>query len=200
MKKVGIMGGTFNPIHNRHLFLAEHACGQAGLDYVVFMPTRIPPHKPNENIVSADHRLNMTGLAIEGNPHFVLSDMEIKRSGTTYTADTLRILKENEPGTEYYFIVGADSFMAMLDWMEPRTIFELSTVIVGGRDQYTRQQLDEMAEHIKKSFSGRVIFLDMPLIEISSEMIRERVKTGKSIRYYVPDKVESYIIEHNLYK
>jgi len=126
--------------------------------------------------------------------------MEIKRSGTTYTADTLRILKENEPGTEYYFIVGADSFMAMLDWMEPRTIFELSTVIVGGRDQYTRQQLDEMAEHIKKSFSGRVIFLDMPLIEISSEMIRERVKTGKSIRYYVPDKVESYIIEHNLYK
>jgi nicotinate-nucleotide adenylyltransferase len=200
MKKVGILGGTFNPIHNGHLALAEHAYEQAVLDYILFMPLMNPPHKSNRDIVYADHRLNMVRMAIENKPHFVLSDLELKRPGKTYTSDTLKILKENEPDTEYFFIVGADSFMMMSQWMEPQTIFRLSSIIVGGRGQYTQEQLEEKAEYFEKTYGGKIIFLDMPLVEISSETIRECIKNGKSIRYYVPDKVEEYIIKYKLYK
>jgi len=199
MKKVGIMGGTFNPIHNGHLFLAEHAYDQAGLDYVMFMPTMNPPHKPEAIVISAEHRLNMVKLAIKNNPHFVLSDMELNRPGLTYTSDTLKILKEKEPDTEFYFIVGADSLMMMPTWKDPQTVFSLSTVVVGGREDYMKDRLMEQASYLKKTYKGTIIFLEMPNIEISSEYIRERVAENKTIRYYVPEEVLEYIKLHNLY-
>jgi nicotinate-nucleotide adenylyltransferase len=199
MKKVGIMGGTFNPIHNGHLFLAEHAFEQAGLDYVLFMPTMNPPHKTGIDIASAEHRINMVKSGIKSNPHFVISDIELNRPGITYTSDTLKALKENEPDTDYYFIVGADSLMMMDAWMEPQTVFRLSTIIVGGRGQFSYEQLDEQIRHLENTYDGKIILLDMPHMDISSENIRDRVNKGKSIRYYVPDEVASYINMNGLY-
>lgn len=193
------MGGTFNPIHNGHLSLAEHAYQQAGLDYILFMPSMNPPHKAGMVVESANHRINMVRLALENNSHFIISDLELKRPGITYTSDTLIALKEEEPNTEYYFIVGADSFMMMSYWMDPQTIFNLSTIVVGGREQYSQEQLAEQARYLENTYKGRTILLDMPLMEISSQTIREMVAKGKSIRYYVPDLVSSYISEHDLY-
>lgn len=199
MKKIGIMGGTFNPIHNGHLFLAEHAYEQAGLDYVLFMPTLNPPHKAGMTVESAEHRLNMVRLAIQSNPHFMMSDLELQRQGITYTSDTLKALKNEEPENKYYFIVGADSLMMMAKWMEPQTVFNLSTILAGAREQYSLEQLKEQAAYLENTYNGKIILLDMPLIEISSENIRERVIKGKSIQYYVPDEVVSYMKEHHLY-
>lgn len=199
MKKVGIMGGTYNPIHNGHLFLAEHALEQAGLDYILFMPSMKPPHKVGIQIESSEHRINMVQLAIENNPYFIISDFELKRPGITYTSDTLKALKEIEPDTEYFFIVGADSLMMMPQWMDPDTVFRLSTIIVGGRGESTQEQIEEQIRILEKTYGGRIILLDMPLIDISSEAIRERISNGNSIRYYVPDRVAAYISEHKLY-
>jgi len=199
MNKVGIMGGTFNPVHNGHLFLAEHAYEQVGLDYVLFMPTMNPPHKTRTDIISAEHRLNMVKLAIKNNPNFKLSDLELKRPGLTYTSDTLKILKENEPDNELYFIVGADSLMMITTWHEPQTIFSLSTLVVGERKDYPAEKLKEQADYLEKTYNGKIIFLDMPNIEISSENIRERIAENKTIRYYVPDDVLEYIKLNKLY-
>jgi nicotinate-nucleotide adenylyltransferase len=199
MKKVGIMGGTFNPIHNGHLFLAEHAYEQAGLENVLFMPSMNPPHKDVMTVESAEHRFNMVRLAINNNSHFILSDLEHKRSGLTYTSDTLKVLKDKEPDTEYYFIVGADSLMMMSHWMDPQTVFRLSTIITGGREQCSKEQLEAQVRYLENAYKGKIILLDMPIMEISSELIRERVANKKSIRYYVPDNVVSYINENKLY-
>lgn len=192
MKKVGIMGGTFNPIHNGHLYLAEHAYEQANLDYVLFMPTLNPPHKKDITIESAGHRLAMVELAIKNNPHFCLSDIEYQRSGTTYTSDTLKVLKEENPDTDYYYIVGGDSLMMMDYWMDPQSVFDLSTIVAGARNQYSDSELEKQAKHLENAYNGKVILLDMPIMEISSEIVRERVSNKKSIRYYVPDEVMSY--------
>jgi len=199
MKKIGIMGGTFNPIHNGHLFLAEHAFEQVKLDYVLFMPTMNPPHKTDTDVISAEHRLNMVKLAIKDNPNFKLSELELNRPGLTYTSDTLKILKEKETDTEFYFIVGADSLMMITTWKEPQTIFSLSTIVVGIRENYMLDELKEQAKYLEKTYNGKIIFLDMPNIEISSENIRERIAGNKTIRYYVPNEVLEYIKTHNLY-
>lgn len=193
------MGGTFNPIHNGHLFLAEHAYEQAGLEYVLFMPTMNPPHKAGITVESAEHRINMVRLALKDNSHFKISDIELQRPGITYTSDTLKALKENEPDTEYYFIVGADSLMMMSYWMEPQTVFRLSTIVAGGREQSSQEQLEEQARLLENEYNGKIILLDMPIMELSSEKIRERVAKEKTIRYYVPDEVVLYIKENNLY-
>ncbi len=193
------MGGTFNPIHNGHLFLAEHAYEQAGLEYVLFMPTMNPPHKAGITVESAEHRINMVRLALKDNSHFKISDIELQRPGITYTSDTLKALKENEPDTEYYFIVGADSLMMMSYWMEPQTVFRLSTIVAGGREQSSQEQLEEQARLLENEYNGKIILLDMPIMELSSEKIRERVAKEKTIRYYVPDEVGIYIKENNLY-
>lgn len=199
MKRVGIMGGTFNPIHNGHLFLAEHAYEQAGLDYVLFMPALNPPHKADMAIASPEHRVNMIKEAIRSNSHFILSDLEFNRPGMTYTSDTLKALKKDEPDTEFYFIVGGDSLMMMTRWRDPQTVFNLSTIVVGGRDQYSQEQMEEQIKYLVNTYKGKIILLDMPLLEISSESIRDRVAKGRSIRYYVPEEVASYIFKNNLY-
>ncbi|NLL73516.1 MAG: nicotinate-nucleotide adenylyltransferase [Clostridiales bacterium] len=199
MKKVGIMGGTFNPIHNGHLFLAEHAYEQAKLDYVLFMPTMNPPHKADIAIESAEHRINMVDLAISDNPHFRLSDFEYQRPGMTYTSDTLELLKELEPDTEYYYIVGGDSLMMMDHWMNPQMVFDLATIVTGSRKQGEANDLKIQAQHLERKYNGKVILLDMPIMEMSSENIRERILNRKFIKYYVPEKVMSYIYDNKLY-
>lgn len=200
MRKIGIMGGTFNPIHYGHLFMAEQACEQVGLDKVLFMPSNNPPHKDNGVIISNEHRSTMVELSIEGNPHFELSTMELDRKGITYTADTLRILVNEHPNMEYYFIIGADSFFNLNKWREPESIFKLCTLLVFERDLVYKDKMLEHYNYLSSIYPNiKVIFLSMPTIQISSENIRERINDNLSIRYYVSDKVLTYISEHKLY-
>lgn len=200
MKKIGIMGGTFNPIHYGHLFLAEHAFEQMGLDQILFMPSNHPPHKKSEDIVSNEHRKAMVHLAIQNNPHFALSTLELEREGTTYTVDTLELLTKKQPDTEFYFIVGADSFFALQNWKNPERILELCSLVVFERDLVEPDKMEKQLKFLTATFKGAKIFLlDMPTIQISSKMIRERIAENKSIRYYVPTEVLTYIEKHNLY-
>lgn len=200
MTKIGIMGGTFNPIHYGHLFMAEQAYEQMELDKVLFMPSNNPPHKDNGVIISNEHRSTMVELAINGNPHFGLSTMEMDRKGITYTADTLRMLNAEQLNTEYYFIIGADSFFNLNKWREPENIFKLCTLLVFERDLVDK---DKMVNHYRYLSSIypyiKLEFLSMPTIQISSNNIRQRINDNNTIRYYVPDKVLAYIIEHKLY-
>lgn len=200
MKKVGLMGGTFNPIHYGHLFLAENAYQQIGLDRILFMPSKNPPHKSKAELVSGDHRANMVKLAIKDNPHFKISMLELQREGTTYTADTLTILKEENPQTEYYFIVGADSLFMMQNWMNPQKIFDLCTIIAAGRNLTPENKMNQQLDFLKETYGAKILFLDMPNIGISSAEIRGRIGEKKGIRYYVPDEVEAYISELHLYE
>ncbi len=198
--KIGIMGGTFNPIHTAHLILAESSYEQFRLDKVLFMPSKNPPHKRNEQIVGEEHRLRMVQLAIRNNPHFELSTLEIEREGLTYTAETLRLLKRESPDNEYYFIMGADSLFYLDQWKDPDTIFRLSHIIAAGRDRIPADKIGGQIRYLTGKFHGNIHFLQVPNMDISSNLLRQYREEGKSIRYYVPDAVEEYITENRLYE
>jgi nicotinate-nucleotide adenylyltransferase len=200
MMKVGIMGGTFNPIHNGHLLLAENAYEQMGLDKVLFMPSKNPPHKNKTNIVADEDRLAMVALAIQDNPHFTLSTMEMEREGITYTADTLSILTEKNPQIEYYFIIGADSLFMLETWKDPKTIFHLCTILIANRNLEEKENLEQQIRHLNSVYNeAHIILLTMPVIEVSSAWIRARIAEHKSIRYVVPKEVMLYMETYNLY-
>ena len=199
MKKIGIMGGTFNPIHYGHLFLAENAYEQIGLDKVLFMLSKNPPHKVKLETVSDQQRTDMIRLAIQDNPHFEISTMELERDGMTYTSDTLTLLTKGKKDVCYYFIVGADSLMMMQDWHDPKTIFQLCTVVAASRDKVEKEQLQKQVQYLKERYPAEILLLDMPTIQISSASIRERTAEGKSIRYYLPKAVSEYIKSNRLY-
>jgi nicotinate-nucleotide adenylyltransferase len=200
MSKIGIMGGTFNPIHMAHLILAESAYEQLQLDKILIMPSKKPPHKLHEPIVSDYHRKEMVKLAIEGNPHFELSSMELDREGITYTADTLQQLTNDYPKNEYYFILGWDSLEQIEKWRNPDTIFKLAHIVATGRYHSSKDEIEEQIHHLENIYHGKIHLLEIPNIDLSSEMLREYVKMGKSIRNYVPEPVEQYIREQGLYK
>jgi nicotinate-nucleotide adenylyltransferase len=199
MKKVGIMGGTFNPIHYGHLFLAENAFEQLNLDQVLFMLSKNPPHKVKPESISDQQRVDMVSLAIVDNPHFAISTLELERDGLTYTADTLTILAKENSDTEYYFIVGADSLFMMHQWKDPQSVFDQCIVVAASRDNVEMQRLQEQASHLKNLFQANIILIEMPTIQIASAMIRDRIAMGKTIRYYLPDAVHTYIANNQLY-
>lgn len=199
MKKVGIMGGTFNPIHVGHLFLAENAYEQLELSKVLFMPSKNPPHKEKPDMVTEQQRVDMIALAIQSNPHFELSTFELTREGMTYTADTLTLLTEQNPDIEYYFIVGADSLFYMHKWRNPQIIFNLCTVIAANRDEAAPEELEKQAGFLNKTYNARIKFIQMPTIQIASAVIRKRIAEGKSVRYYLTDAVNDYILANKLY-
>lgn len=200
MSKIGIMGGTFNPIHTAHLILAESSYDQLKLDKILFMPSKNPPHKLHSNILSEEYRIQMVRLAIAANPHFELSMVELKREGLTYTADTLAELKKQYPENEYYFILGADSLFQIEQWWEPERIFKLSHIIAAGRDLIPNKEIVEQIDYLSNKYNGNIHFLQTPNMDISSNFIRQNRRDGRSIRYYVPDAVENYIVENHLYE
>lgn len=199
MNKIGIMGGTFNPIHMAHLIIAEEAYEQLSLDKVLFMPSKKPPHKLNEDIVSDQHRANMISLSIEGNDHFELSSLELNREGITYTADTLRELRAKYSDTSYYFIMGGDSLFMVETWWKPEIIFELAHIVVAIRGE-AKEELKNKITYLTDKYNASIHLLKTPNIEISSHELRNYKREGKSIRYYVPEPVYNYIIEQNLYR
>ena len=200
MSKIGIMGGTFNPIHMAHLILAESAYEQLQLDKILIMPSKKPPHKLHDPIASDHHRIEMVKLAIKGNPHFELSTMELEREGITYTADTLQQLTKEYPENEYYFILGLDSLQQIEKWKTPDIIFHLAHIVAAGRYHFPKERIEGQVHRLEEIYHGKIHLLEIPNMDLSSEMLREHVKMGKSIRYYVPSSVEEYIREHGLNK
>ncbi len=199
-RKIGIMGGTFNPIHIGHLIIAEMAFEQFQLDKVLFMPTCQPPHKIGECIEEDVKRVAMVKLAIYDNPHFELSLLEVNRKGISYTAQTLDQLTSEYPDTEFYFIVGGDSVAAIEKWREPEKVLKLSHLVACVRDQVDDEKLQEQIQYLNTKYHTQVFKLNVPKMDISSTMIRERIKSQLSVKYLLPDNVFSYIEQYGLYK
>lgn len=200
-KRIGIMGGTFDPIHIGHLILGETAYHQFHLDNVLFMPAGNPPHKQDRgNRATDSQRVEMVRLAIASNPHFTLSMEEMHREGYSYTYRTLERLKKRYPDTEYYFILGADSLYTFDEWKEPARILGACTILVGTRNHTSDEKLDRVIEHLEEKYHGQIEKLESLNIDISSKMIRSWIEKGRSLAYYVPDQVIEYIQKNNIYK
>ena len=194
--RVGIIGGTFAPIHVGHLLVAEDARVSMELEEVVFIPTGQPWMKSGSTLSSAHHRMNMVRMAIASNPFFRASSMEIDRPGPTYTVDTLREMRQELDGEDdLYFILGSDSSEKFHRWKEPEEILRLCTIVTMPRPGSPDHDL----MGIDPSGSGKVVFLEGPLVDISGTEIRRRVSMGLSVRYLVPDEVEHYIRRYGLY-
>ncbi|MCR5108549.1 MAG: nicotinate-nucleotide adenylyltransferase [Lachnospiraceae bacterium] len=202
--KTGILGGTFNPIHNGHLFIAERAYEEFGLDRVLFMPTAVSYLKDQSEILDKDIRIEMIKLAIENNSHFELSTYEADKGGNTYTYETLEYLKSSMPDNEFYFITGEDTLFSMENWVRPEDIFKNAFILSAPRiDRDNVRDPDaikDQALYLKEKYSARIGLLRSPEINISSSRIREIRSIGGSIRYLVPDKVCKYMEENDLYR
>ena len=198
-KKVGILGGTFDPIHTGHLILAEAAYESFSLDYVLIMPNGNPPHKAGQVNATMEQRTRMVELAVADNPHLKVSDFEKTPQDYHYTYETLEFLKKEHPDTDYYFILGADSLVHFHTRMEPRRICEACSILAATRDHMESEELTARIQELSRVFGAHIYPMETPNIDISSNMIRERVRTGRSIRYYVPEAVEEYIYKKGLY-
>lgn len=194
--KTGIVGGTFNPVHNGHLTLADTAYRMLGLDNVLFIPSGNSYMK--RNVLAAEKRAEMVRLAIAPYPYFSLSRVELERQGNSYTSETLEYLTEKNPNVQYFLIAGADSLFQMEKWRQPEKIFSLAKIVCAVRDTYDIEELRQKGERLR-NFGAEIIYLDMPKIDISSTEIRTRVKRKLSIAEYVPAEVADYIRQERLY-
>ena len=196
--RMGIMGGTFDPIHNGHLVAAEQAFDDLELDVVVFMPAGSPAFKQNKQVSSGEDRYAMTLLATSDNPHFLASRFEVDREGITYTAETLELLSHAYPSNvEFYFITGADAIAEIVSWRDAHKIAQLAHLVGATRPGY---DLAHARKAIRESpYSFDVTYLEVPALAISSSYLRERVMAEQSLRYLTPDQVTGYIHKHHLY-
>lgn len=194
--KTGIMGGTFNPIHNGHLILAKTAYEELGLDKVLFLPSGTSYMK--KNVLAAQKRVDMVRLAIVDYPQFELSLVEADRQGNSYTSETLDYLTKNNPDTCYFFIMGADSLFQIEQWKKPEQIFSLAKIVCAVRDDYNLDEIQQKGKQLQR-MGAKIIYLDMPKVEISSTDIRAKVKAQRSIANDVPMEVADYIQRERLY-
>ncbi len=212
--RVGVMGGTFNPVHFGHLRAAEEALEMLGLDDFLFIPSAVPPHKSNREILPFEHRWEMMRLAVRGHPVFRLSDLEHRLGGTSYTVTSLRKLREEMPdGTVLYFLVGMDAFLELDLWWRYRELFRMACMVALRRPGYPGEQMDSfLAAKVSRRFDWDertrsfrhpefhpVHHLEITHMGISSTQVRRLASRGKSIRYLVPDAVLSYIRDAGLY-
>lgn len=195
--RLGIFGGSFDPVHYGHLRLAEEAREQAKLDSVVFIPTQVSPFKVGRTQISGELRLEMLRRATEDNPAFQVSGREIKRPGPSYTVDTLRELEREHPDTERFFITGTDALRDLPKWREPEEVIRLTRFLVSVRPGVNKV---EVLTALPDAWEERVTFIEMPELDISSTYLRERLKIGYSVRYLVPRPVEEYILAQGLYR
>ncbi|HEY3263805.1 MAG TPA: nicotinate-nucleotide adenylyltransferase [Actinomycetota bacterium] len=195
-RRVGVMGGTFDPIHYGHLVTAEEAVAQFGLDQVVFVPTGRPWMKADRDVSPGEDRYLMTVVATASNPRFSVSRVEIDREGPTYTVDTLRLLADEHPDAELYFITGADAMLEIFDWKEAGDVLTLAHFIAATRPGYDLARFEAAAP----TQHPRVSMMDIPALAISSSDIRRRVHEGRAIRYLLPEGVKSYIEKQGLYR
>ncbi len=197
-RRVGIMGGTFDPIHYGHLRAADDACAAFELSEVIFVPTGQPPHKSGQVVSSASQRYIMTVLATIDCPYFSVSRIEIDRTGKSYTIDTLKSLRvmPQYEDTEFYFITGLDAVLDIVSWKNPQEVTELCKFVAVSRYGYTHKRMEELPEELRM----KIIPLEIPLLAISSTELRDRVRRNWSIRFLVPPNVDDFIRKNGLYK
>jgi nicotinate-nucleotide adenylyltransferase len=197
-RRIGILGGTFDPPHIGHLILAEYARVALDFERLLFVPAADPPHKRDENKVPIEHRLAMLERAIAGNAYFQISRVDIDRPGPHYSVDMVRIIAESYPDADMYFVMGGDSLRDLPTWYHPAEFIQRCKLAVMRRPDETIQP--DMHEKILPGLAERVVMIDAPLVGISSTMIVERISQGQSVRYLVPDPVLAYILECRLYE
>lgn len=198
VKRIGLMGGTFNPIHNGHLVTAEEARVQFALDEVIFIPSGKPPHKSERKIADAHHRAMMTLLATVTNPYFHVSQVEIERPGYSYTYDTVSYFQELYQGkAELYFITGADAILEIIAWKNVEQLFEKCWFIAATRPGFDLSAI--RSSDLPKAAKEKVFYMEIPALAISSTDVRRRIKEGRPIKYLMPSAVETYIYKNKLY-
>lgn len=197
MGKMGIMGGTFNPIHHAHLIIAQCAVEKYNLDKVLFITAGNPAHKGSECIEDKEHRHNMVKLAVKDNNTFEACDIEIKRHKPTYTIDTLIELSELYPEDELFFIIGTDILNSLVNWKNAERLFDYCKFVVATRAFY---DLEHSSSEFVKNNADKISFFEAPISDLSSTGMRKKIRLGNSVKYLVPKKVGKYIIKHNLYK
>lgn len=199
-KRMGIFGGTFDPIHNGHLMIAENAREQYSLDQVLFIPTGRSPLRHKQQITDSVHRCAMVSRAIADNPYFALHRIEVHSQEISYTFRTIEMLKENYKNTELFFILGADSLFDFESWRNPELIVKNCNILAAYREHERQEEFLLHLSYLNEKYPGKFHPLDTPNLEVSSHEIRHRVQEKKTIRYLVPKVVEDYIQEHELYK
>ncbi|QDS86245.1 Nicotinate-nucleotide adenylyltransferase [Rosistilla ulvae] len=197
--RIGILGGSFDPVHYGHLMLAERAREQLELDKVLFVPAAMSPLKPTGPVASSESRVAMLQLAIGGNEAFEVSRVEIDRGGVSYTLDTVTAIREQFPQAELFLMMGADLVGQLGDWNQPEKIFAIAKPAIMNRGGYDAATAAEIEPFLTDSDSGQVAFLQMPQIELSSSELRDRIGAGESIRYHTPRAVEESIRAEGLY-
>ncbi|WP_066636402.1 nicotinate-nucleotide adenylyltransferase [Desulfolucanica intricata] len=200
MKSLGIMGGTFDPIHYGHLVAAEGARHQFNLDKVIFVPSGRPPHKTENKISDPSQRLAMTNLAIASNNYFDISAIEVERPGLSYTIDTVLSFRSMYRSSKLYFITGGDAVLEILTWKDVGRLISLCTFIAATRPGYHLEHLEQAFLELPAAYRKNIHIMEVPALAISSTDIRERIRTGRPIKYLLPESVEQYVNKHNLYK
>ncbi len=201
MAKIGIMGGTFDPVHNGHLRLARQAYQEYELDMIWFMPTGQPPHKKGRQITSAKDRCAMVRLAIADTPYFECSEFEVERKGNSYTAQTLELLHAGYPQHSFYFIIGADSLYEIEFWYHPEQVMAQTVLLAAGREYpAAKRSMDEQIAYLADRYQAQIYRLHCDEVDISSERLRQLAAGGKKLHKYLPESVEQYIRNHNLYQ
>ncbi len=186
-KQVGILGGNFNPVHLMHLIIADQVGQLLGLDEVRLMPEYLPPHIDAKKTIAPDHRLAMLELAVADNPRLKVEDIEIKRQGVSYTIETMKLLKEQNPDVDFYFIIGGDMVAYLPKWRQIDELIDLVQFVGVKRPNYSQET------------PYPIIWVDIPQMDLSSSEIRKKIAQGCSVRYFLPDPVLNYILEKGLY-
>jgi nicotinate-nucleotide adenylyltransferase len=200
IKKLGILGGTFNPIHYGHLVAADCARDACHLDQVLFVPSARPPHKVLDAVLDCQHRCEMVRIAVQDNPGFEVSTLELERQGLSYTVETIAAYLQKFPGVEIYFILGVDALLLMNTWKDVDRLAGLCKFIVVTRPGYRLNQDEERFRGIPAVLWDKIIVIPIPGLFISSSEIRQRVARGQTIRYLLPPGVEEYIRTNDLYR
>lgn len=200
IEKIGIIGGTFNPIHNGHLMIAEYAREEFDLNRILFLPTGHAPHKSDQQTAPADQRCDMVSLAIKDNPYFQLDLTEVNTEEVSYTYLTLQKLKEAYPNAELYFILGADSLFDLEDWKKPAQIFSNCNILAAYREHQNQQHFSEQIAYLNDKYNARIFPLHAPEFDVSSRDIRSRIMKQKTVRYLIPQEVDDYIQKTQLYQ
>jgi nicotinate-nucleotide adenylyltransferase len=195
-ERLGVLGGTFDPIHVGHLILAESAREQLQLSRVIFVPTGHPWRKSGRAITAGADRLEMTRLATGDNPHFEVSTLEIEREGPSYSEITLAAIRDQDAGADLFFLLGRDALVDLPNWHDPSAVVGLATLVVADREGVEPPGVDDSA---LDRLNARIVSVRMPVIGVSATDIRDRVRVGRSIRYLVPHAVADYIESHGLY-
>ncbi|PRR77286.1 Nicotinate-nucleotide adenylyltransferase [Clostridium liquoris] len=199
MKKQAIFGGTFDPIHNGHLHIAYEALYKLNLDKIIFIPSGNPPHKFYREITDGYIRYEMVNMAIREEEKFELSDYEIKKSGFSYTYETLEYFKNSFQDIQWYFLTGVDCLMELDGWKNIDKIMEICELVVFNRPGFNKWAILRQKERVEKKYNKKIIFLDIPLLDISSTDVRRLIKENKNVRYFLPEGVYNTIKELKLY-